>query len=542
MKKHAAIVLCALCLSAGAALAAPMTGVGPPLLPSPVPSPTAMPQPGPTAPPPAPPQTLAVVSEALPATVSLRSDTTGSAQAADIRMPAQDGYAQVPGVLTFRGGPFRQNAAYGYAEAPQGRLEIVWQRSIGALDNWSGVGWNGQPALVQWHPSTRAAMQLHPDRQAKDGLIEVIYATLDGNIYFLDLDDGEATRDPIEVGFPLKGSVSVDPRGWPLLYSGQGISRLEGKSGRIGMRVFSLLDGSELLLINGRDEDAYRNHGAFDSVPLLDATSDTLIVPGENGLLHRVKLNTAWDAAAGTLTISPVRSALRYRNSRGVGIESSIAVYGHYGYFTDNGGLLMCVDLNTLAPVWAADVGDDSDSSPALDVRPDGRVLLFTGCEVDLQKRDGFAYLRCYDALTGALLWTHAEPCTYDPDLNGGLLASPLVGQGVLSDTVYFHVAKVREGGGSLLALDKDTGEVRWRQHLPRYGWSSPVAVYGADSDAAHILLGDSGGTLRLLDAHTGETRDTVSLQGNIEGSPAVYGDMLVIGTRGRVIYGIRIR
>ena len=502
---------------------------------------TSAPLPGPTSPPPRPPDRLSVVDEARPELYNLRYSVVGSREAHEIAMPAQDGYAQVEGVLTFRGGPYRQNAAYGYASAPEKRLEIVWQKKIGALDNWSGVGWNGQPALVRWPEETRRVMNLYEEKKEKENWVEVIYGTLDGKIYFLDLSDGTPTRDPINIRFPIKGSVSVDPRGIPLLYSGQGISRLTERSGSIGMRIFSLIDGNELYMINGMDEDAVRRHGAFDSVALVDAASDTLIEAGENGLVYVVPLHTQYNPDTGGLSISPQRSAYKYYHSKGIGTENSIAVYGHYGYFTDNGGLLQCIDLRTLSPVWAGDVTDDTDATIALDPMDNGEVRLYTGCEVDLQHRGGKAYLRCFDALSGALLWEHAEPCDYDSFLNGGLLGSPLVGQGEVSHLVFFHVAKILPSGGALVALDKRDGTVVWRQTFKRYGWSSPVAVYDVNGKA-HIVLGDSGGNLRLIDADNGEVLDTISLDGNIEGSPAVFDDMLVIGTRGRVIYGIAIR
>ncbi|MDR0896584.1 MAG: PQQ-like beta-propeller repeat protein [Oscillospiraceae bacterium] len=536
------LLLALLCLLPALALAVPMTGSrGLMIAPTASPAPTATPAPLPTPPPPSPPAALAIVPQADPAAFSLRADTVGNFSGNAIAMAAQGGYAQLPGVLTFRGGSYRQNAAYGYATAPEGKLEIVWKKKIGALDNWSGVGWNGQPALVQWPDALKQAMNLYDDKKAQDSLIEGIYGTLDGHIYFLDLADGSATRDAINVGFPMKGSISIDPRGVPLLYSGQGISSVGGRSGKIGLRIFSLINGEQLYLLNGRDSDAYRAHGAFDSVALVDAASDTLIAPSENGLLYTLRLNTQYDPATAALSIAPERTAYRYRNSGGQGIENSVAVYGHYAYFTDNGALLQCVDLNTLTPVWAARVTDDSDSSVALDPQADGRVLLFTACEVDKQKSGGKAYMRCFDALTGELLWEYAEACIYDPDLNGGVLASPLVGQGAIGDLVFFHVAKVADGGGALVALDKQTGALAYRKALPRYGWSSPVAVYGAAGEA-HIILGDSGGNLRLLDARTGAELDRVELYGSIEGSPAVFGDMLLIGTRGCYLYGVRIR
>ncbi len=480
----------------------------------------------------------------MPEKFRLSADTIGSHVPAGLSLPAQGGYSEIPGVFTFRGGPYRQNAAYGYATAPLGKLEIVWEKRIGALDNWGGVGWNGQPALVQWPESLRRVMNLKDEKKEKGGLIEAIYCTLDGHIYFWDLEDGSPTRERIDIGYPMKGSVSIDPRGVPLLYTGQGISTVHGKTGPIGLRIISLVTGKELFRVPGITSDAHRRHGAFDSVCLVDAVTDTLIAPGENGLINTYKLNTAFNPVTGELSIDPVKGGYRYNNSRGLGSENSIAVYGHYGYFADNGGLLQCIDLATLKPVWAANITDDTDSTTALLERPDGRVLLFTGCEVDKQKSGGKAYLRCFDALTGRLVWEVAEPCQWDDFLNGGLLGSPLVGQGVLDGTVFFHVAKttsVSGMNGVLLALDAETGEIVWRRDLPRYGWSSPVAIYGAEGEA-HIILGDSQGNLRLFDARTGEILDTLKLTGNIEGSPAVFGDMLVIGTRGCYVYGVRIR
>ncbi len=545
---YAALVLCASLLSSALLLtpatsgALPMTGpMSLMIAATPTPKPSATPAPGPTPERPRPPGAPEVVPEARPSVFNLKTDTFGERKANEVTMPAQGGYARIPGVLTFRGGPYRQNAAYGYATAPQGTLAIKWEKKIGALDSWSGVGWNGQPALVEWPDAVRQIMNLHPEKKNKAGLVEVIYGALDGKIYFLDLEDGTPTRDAIDIKFPIKGSVSVDPRGIPLLFSGQGISRLNNRSGKIGLHIFSLLNGQELLLINGIDKNAYRQHGAFDSVALLDGASDTLIAPGENGLIYTYRLGTNFDPENGTLSIDPVKGGYRYRNAKGLGIENSIAVYGYYGFFTDNGGLLQCVNLNTLDPVWAADVKDDSDASCALDPQPDGTVYLYTATEVDKQGKGGKAYIRCFNAMTGEKIWEYAEVCTYDPNLNGGVLGSPLVGEHSVSDLVYFHVAKTVSGGGSLIAFDKGTGRIVWRNDFARFGWSSPVGVYGADGEA-HVILGDSGGNLRLMDARTGNILSTLELEGNIEGSPAVFGDTLVVGTRGRWIYGITIR
>ena len=66
-------------------------------------------------------------------------------------------------------------------------------------------------------------MNLYPDKKEKD-LIEVIYPTMDGNVYFLDLEDGTPTRDKIVLGMPIKGTGSLHPAGLPIFIAGAGDS------------------------------------------------------------------------------------------------------------------------------------------------------------------------------------------------------------------------------------------------------------------------------------------------------------------------------
>ena len=51
----------------------------------------------------------------------------------------------------------------------------------------------------------------------------------------------------------------------------------------------------------------------------------------------------------------------------------------------------------------------------------------------------------------------------------------------------------------------------------------------------------DTGGRVFLLDGKTGEKLYTFNAEKNIEASPAVYGNMLVFGTRGMKIWGVKI-
>jgi hypothetical protein len=133
-------------------------------------------------------------------------------------------YTLVERITTFRGSNYRNSAAYGERTVREKKLEVIWTKDIGQIDTWPGVGWTGQPMLVHWAKDVRAVMNLKPQMKDKD-FVEVIYPTLDENIYFLDLETGKPTRDSIHIGFPTKGTAMVDPRGYPFLFTGQGINR-----------------------------------------------------------------------------------------------------------------------------------------------------------------------------------------------------------------------------------------------------------------------------------------------------------------------------
>jgi outer membrane protein assembly factor BamB len=112
-----------------------------------------------------------------------------------------------------------------------------------------------------------------------------------------------------------------------------------------------------------------------------------------------------------------------------------------------------------------------------------------------------------------------------------------------MSGLVIFWVAKLRGMGadGALVAFDKQTGEVVWENLMPHYGWSSPVAVYSEDG-TGYLVVCDSAGFMYLIEGTTGEILDRISLGSNIEASPAVFGNKIVVGTRGQRIFGIEIK
>ncbi|WP_010250350.1 outer membrane protein assembly factor BamB family protein [Acetivibrio cellulolyticus] len=461
----------------------------------------------------------------------------------NISFPNPEKYNIIEGVTTFRGNNFRNAPSYGTAQVNEKKLEKVWSIKIGYIDVWTGVGWNGQPAIVKWSDDIRTKMNIVENKKNKTNLKEVIYGTLDGKIYFLDLDNGESTRNPINIGYPIKGSVSVDPRGLPLLYSGQGIEKRGGVTGKIGFRIFSLIDQKMLYFINGLENSAYRHWGAFDSTPLVDTKNDTLYECGENGILYSVKLNSNFDLSAGSVSINPEVLRYRYKSPsvKKLGTENSIAIYKNFSYFVDNSGYLQCVDLNTLSPVWVRNVTDDTDSTIAIEDLGGSNVSLYTACEVDHQGKNGYSYVRKINALTGELIWENKYQCTFS-ETNGGALASPIVGKNDISNLVIFNIAKSwNTNGGKLIAFDKETGKEVWLINMDRYCWSSPVDIYTKDGKS-YIIQCDSGGYMHLIEGQTGNILDRIPLGGNVEGSPAVYDDMIVVGTRGQKIWGIKVK
>lgn len=458
-------------------------------------------------------------------------------------------YTAVPGVLTFRGNNARTAPVYGTADVKQRKLQVVWTQETGEVRGddsyWPGAGWTGQPLLVHWPEATRKAMGYAPEFANDPNFTEVIYPTFSGVIYRLDLATGKQTRDPINTGCGYKGTGSIDPRGYPLLYAGQGLDDMNGKECPFQYRIFDLIQNKQVSGWDGQDAGAPRKGwGAFDSSALVNAASDTLIEPAENGLIYKVKLNAKFDAAAKSVSVSPELTKLTYQTpaSKKNGIESSAVAYRNLMYATDNDGNLICWDANTLQVIWARELGDDTDSSPVLDQSPDG-VFLYTGNEVDARTDPSqfVTNLRKIDALTGKLVWQYDVPAVREEPNNGGLLATPLLGTGSISDLIIFNVAKTtNHTEGDMIALDRKSGALVWKRHLKRYSWSSPVQINATDGTAYGVVT-DSGGTMHLFDPNTGADIDTLSLGKNTEASPAVYGNMLVVASYAKRIWGIKL-
>lgn len=460
-------------------------------------------------------------------------------------------YSALEGVITFRGDNYRSGPTYGTAEITSGSLTTLWTRGAGSYNGWCGCGWTGQPLIVRWDEETKAVMNLYDEKKEKEDLVEVIYATLDGYIYFFDLEDGKSTRSPIWMGMNFKGAGSLDPRGYPLMYVGSG-DRVDGKSAR--MYVISLIDGSILYERSGSDSFAPRGWPAFDSSPLVDAETDTLIWPGENGVLYTIKLNTSYDKEAGTISVAPEETAkVRYSTKRSnsgtywVGYEPSAVIVDRYLYISENGGMFFCIDLDTMELVWAQDTRDDSNSTPVFQWSEDGTTgYIYTAPSLHWtadSNKEGYISIYKLDARTGEIIWEHPIDCHTVTDVSGGVQSSPLLGKPgtELEGLIIYTIARTPNGwNGICVAFDTETGEVVWEKSMDRYTWSSPAALYTEDGEA-YIVLCDSVGNLSLLEGSTGDTLSAMSMGSNIEASPAVFEDTIVIGARGGRICGIKV-
>lgn len=486
-----------------------------------------------------------------------------------------DNYTQMEGVITFRGNNYRTSPSYGIADIKEKKFDTksMWHVNTGSLNKtayggdgeWSGSCWTGQPLIVRWKEETRRAMNLYEDKKQKDGLIEVIYATCDGNIYFIDLEDGKPTRDKISLGFPVKGTGSLYPSEIPLYFVGAGDSMGEECARAF---IVDLIQGKVIYEYGYDDEFSVREDNnrfhAYDSAPLIDVKTDTLIQPGENGILYTMKLNTKYDGTS--VSIDPdeiVKWRYTTNNSREdgywLGMESSAAIWNGYLYIADNCANLMCIDLNTMEVVWVQNTIDDTNATPVFEVKQeDGTAYIYISTSLHFTKdseNKGEIKLFKINAATGEIVWEIPYLCETVNMISGGVQATALLGEKNLSDLVYFAIA--RTGGldrGQIVAIDRATGKEAWHCDMEYYTWSSPIALYDEQGNG-YVILCDSKGNMYLLDGRTGEQYDRINLGGaNIEASPAAFENTIVVGTRGvglkssilgakgKRIYGIKVK
>lgn len=476
-----------------------------------------------------------------------------------INFGTSENYTKVDGILGFRGNNFRNTASYSASDLTEYALTEYAHAPVGSLvkgsgtGNWSGCGWTGQPLIIRWDDTVRESMtMLYDSSRSKFGLVEVIYPAEDGRIYFFDLETGKPTRDTLDLHVPFKGTGCVDPRGWPLLFVGSG-DEYTAETQKARAMIISLIDGTKLYEFGIQDADPFakRDFYAYDSSPLIDSKTDTLIWPGENGIVYTMKLNTDYSPAKKTVSVAPSDIVkFRYDSSRSyegidlddsahkwLGYEGSAAAWHGYLYLSSNDGLLQCLDLNTMDIIWVADTLDDTNGSPVLEVISDEEAYLYVGTSLHFTKdgnNTGKTPFFKVNALTGEIVGQYVLTCETVSGVSGGIQATAAIGEKNLSNLIFVPFA--RYGGkdaGVLVALNKNTMEPVWTYSMEYYSWSSPVIVYDSKGNGV-IIEADAGGYITMLDGLTGEEKCKIRpTETTFEASPAVYEDKMVLGCRG---------
>lgn len=236
---------------------------------------------------------------------------------------------------------------------------------------------------------------------------------------------------------------------------------------------------------------------------------------------------------------------MRYRiKGAAPGIESSLCVYRNYGFFGDNCGNVICVNLNTLKPVWHYDNHDDTDATIVCR-EENGHPYVYSASEVDRQGRDGLCRIVKLDALKGERVWECKIPCRRmilpTKTLDGGMYSTPLLGTGDCEGQLFANVCRngASSAPGELKAIDTDSGIIRYTVAYNNFCWSSPVSLLGP-ANQMYLFTGDADAY--LIRGLTGEIVSKKFVGANFESSPIVVNNAVVVGCRGSSIYKFVIK
>ncbi|MBP5326289.1 MAG: dehydrogenase [Bacteroidales bacterium] len=449
-------------------------------------------------------------------------------------------YDDAPGIFTFRGNVFRDAPFVGHVNGTPDTILLDWQFTTGYDSRntdygvWGGgTGWTGQPLYVRWPDSLMTRFRNESNALTRSfSQEEIIVGSLASRVYFINFATGDSSRRSLPTRNPIKGTVSLDPTLNGNLYVGQGIPAKHP----FGALTFNLFSHSETNFFP-HDKKAWRKWGAYDSSPI--RVAQFLFRPGENGTLYKFLVKGDTLKLHSTLQF-------RKRHSSAAGMEASMSVYNNYGYISDNHGNILCVNLNTMHPVWRYDNHDDSDGSPVLAIE-DGVPYLYSACELDKQGGKGKCYFVKLNALNGELVWEQTFSCKITTSngkkREGGQFATPLLGRGNCDSIIFTHIVTNEKPGlrGDFVAISRNDGHVVYTLHMDHYAWSSPVALLN-DNSEMFIFTGDTRGRAYLIEAKSGKILCSRKVGNNFEGSPIVIGNSIVVGSRGRTIYKLKIQ
>lgn len=429
------------------------------------------------------------------------------------------------GLLTFRGNP--QRSFYGTGPIPdEGAIQWIYspQRLCGLTtiedeeSEWCGTGWTGQPAVVE-----------------RDGRTWVVFGAYDHSIHFVDAATGEPILEPFETDDIIKGSVTIDPNGFPIVYSGS----------RDGYYRAIAIDGTrprELWSLSSADATGpTRWNDDWDGSGLI--INDRLVTGGENSRIFVVKLNRAYNSD-GLVTMDPEvvwdapgwdRQLDKDLPDNNVSIENSVTMVDDTVYFSNSGGLVQGWDLSPLdrgeEPVqtfrwW---IGDDTDAS----IVADAEGYLYVSAEYErfnARSREVGQVVKLDPRRPeDPLIWSFHDPRATNSQIAGIWGTPALYGQTLIVPTT----------GGDLYGLDTSDGSEQWILDYADHLWSSPVVVDNV------LVQGDCQGALHAYDLNGTAVpvkRWQLQLDGCIESTPAAWAGQLFVGARGGAVYAINER
>jgi outer membrane protein assembly factor BamB len=154
---------------------------------------------------------------------------------------------------------------------------------------------------------------------------------------------------------------------------------------------------------------------------------------------------------------------------------------------------VLCLDSKTGKILWINEYACDYTGLRYPD-GPRASVAVDDGRAYSL---GSMGHLRCYDAVTGELLWKKDPGADYTIARPiWGISSSPLVEKDLLI------VQLGATPGACIVALDKRTGEEKWRALEDKVSYSAPIVI---DRDGGRMLLCWTGENLAALDPATGE-------------------------------------
>lgn len=432
---------------------------------------------------------------------------------AEVPAPPSSGFAR-PGLLTFRGSPTR--TYHGEGPVPTAP-SVLWsypgasgglraESTVGGETRaWCGSGWTGQPSVFD-----------------HEGRTWVVFGAYDRAIHFLDWETGDDLRPPFPTGDIIKGSVTVDPDGFPLVYSGS-------RDGEYHVVAFDRAEPRELWTLAADDVSPTLWNDDWDGSALV--LDDYLIEGGENSQLHVVKLNRAY-GPDGLVTVDPElvfntpgwdQQLLDDIGDHQVSIEGSVAVHDGVVYFSNSGGLVQGWDIGGLAAgetptqsfrFWT---GDDTDASIVID--HEGYLYVASEFERGNDRSREVGQLLKLDPRRpdDPVVWAVMN----QEHLPGGFWATPALHDGVVI---------VPDDAGFVRGWDMGTGAELWSFRLPGPTWQSPVVVDDV------LIQGDCDGVLHAYDLADPRVLPPelwqVPVGGCIESTPAVWHGRLFFGTR----------